>query len=151
MYSHTQTGWMTIIALVGTIVVLGATGAKLGPESPGKGGLLAAQVVLALMIPLFGWLTVTVDSEAVTARFGIGIIRKKVGIRDIKSAARVRNKWYYGWGVRMGSGGWMFNVSGLDAVEIGMESGGRFRIGTDEPEELVRAIGQRTAIVTGGE
>jgi hypothetical protein len=58
--------------------------------------------------------------------------------------------WYYGWGVRMGSGGWMFNVSGLDAVEIEMESGGRFRIGTDEPEELVRAIGQRTAIVTHG-
>ncbi len=40
----------------------------------------------------------------------------------------------------MGPWGWMFNVSGLDAVDIELKDGGRFRIGTDEPEELVRAI-----------
>jgi hypothetical protein len=138
MYSHTQFGWMTLIALLGGLVALGAVGRNLGPE--GTDGLKVGMAVLALMMPLFGWLTVTVDEEAVTARFGIGLLRKKVWLRDIKSAKRVRNKWWYGWGMRMGPWGWMYNVSGLDAVEIELKNGGRFRIGTDEPEELVSAI-----------
>jgi len=34
----------------------------------------------------------------------------------------------------------MFNVSGLDAVEITLISGKRFRIGTDKPNKVVEAI-----------
>ena len=143
MYSHTQTGWMTIIALVGALLIIGAAGREMGPDSPGRGFMMATMALMALMIPLFGSLTVTVDAEAVTAKFGIGLIRKKIGIGDIQGVTQVRNKWYYGWGLRMGPGGWMYNVSGLDAVDIELKGGGRFRIGTDEAEELVRAIRQR--------
>jgi hypothetical protein len=143
MYSHTQFGWLTVIALAGALIVIGAAGRELGPESPGKGALTATQVLMALMIPLFGWLTVTVNNEEVMVKFGIGIIRKKIKIKDVKAAVQVRNKWYYGWGMRMGPGGWMYNVSGLDAVEIEMKNGGKFRIGTDQPEELARAIRQK--------
>jgi hypothetical protein len=32
------------------------------------------------------------------------------------------------------------HVSGFDAVEILMKSGKRYRIGTDQPEELVQTI-----------
>ena len=35
---------------------------------------------------------------------------------------------------------WIFNVSGFDAVEIKMENGKIFRIGTDEPKKLEHAI-----------
>jgi hypothetical protein len=129
---------MTLIVLLGAVVALGAAGRNLGPE--GTDGLKVGIVILTLMMQLFGWLTVTVDEKAVTARFGIGLLRKKVLLRDIKSATRVRNKWYYGWGMRMGPWGWMFNVSGLDAVEIELRDGGRFRVGTDEPDELASAI-----------
>jgi len=149
MYSHTQTGWMTIIALVGALLIIGAAGREMGPESPGRGFMTATMALMALMIPLFGWLTVMVDGEAVTAKFGIGLIRKKIRIGDIRDATRVRNKWYYGWGLRMGPGGWMYNVSGLDAVDIELKDGSRFRIGTDEPEELVRAIKQRIELGVG--
>jgi hypothetical protein len=38
----------------------------------------------------------------------------------------------------------MFNVSGLDAVELELISGKRFRIGTDHPEGLETAIRQAT-------
>jgi hypothetical protein len=34
----------------------------------------------------------------------------------------------------------IFNVSGLDAVEIKMKNGKIYRIGTDEPKQLERAI-----------
>jgi hypothetical protein len=140
MYSHTQLGWMTIIALAGALIIVGAAGKELGLAAPGKGAILFAQGLLGLMIPLLGWLTVTVDEEMITARFGVGLVRKKIRIKDIQNAAQVRNKWHYGWGIRMGPSGWMFNVSGLDAVEIELKNGGKFRIGTDEPEELARAI-----------
>ena len=140
MYSHTQTGWVTIVGLVGALLVIGATATELAPDSPGRPFVMAAMVLLALLVPLLGSLTVTVDEEAVTARFGIGQIRRKIKISDIRAATRVRNKWYYGWGIRMLETGWMFNVSGLDAVELELKNGARFRVGTDEPEELVSAI-----------
>lgn len=36
--------------------------------------------------------------------------------------------------------GWLFNVSGLDAVELELINNRRFRIGTDEPQRLIAAI-----------
>lgn len=146
MVSHTQTGWVTIVALVAALAIIGAAATGLGPGSPGKPFVMASMALFALLIPLFGWLQVTVDDEAVTARFGIGWIRKKIKLRDIQSVAAVRNKWWYGWGIRMLESGWMYNVSGLDAVELELKHGSRLRIGTDEPEQLIEAIKQRMAI-----
>ena len=44
------------------------------------------------------------------------------------------------WGVRWTPGGWLWNISGLDGVELALVSGRRFRIGTDEAEQLAAAI-----------
>ncbi len=38
--------------------------------------------------------------------------------------------------------GWLYNVSGTDAVELKMKNGKRYRIGTDVPGELAEAIRQ---------
>jgi plasmid stabilization system protein ParE len=46
----------------------------------------------------------------------------------------------YGWGIRLTPSGWMFNVSGLDAVELTLRSGKRFRIGTDDPRDVIQAL-----------
>jgi hypothetical protein len=140
MYSHKQTGWMTMAALAGAIAVIGAAATKMPAGSPGMPFVYAAMAVMALMVPLFGWLTVTVDEEHVTARFGIGLIRKRIKIRDIKDAEAMRNKWWYGWGMRVGPNGWIYCVSGLDAVAVELKGGGTFTIGTNEPEELTLAI-----------
>ena len=143
MYSHTQTGWVTIIGLVAALAIIGVTAQEMDPGSPGRPFVTATIALFALLIPLLGWLTVTVDQETVTAQFGMGLIRKKIKLKDIQGATQVRNKWYYGWGIRVLETGWMFNVSGLDAVEIELKGGGKFRVGTDEPGELMRAIKQR--------
>ena len=37
--------------------------------------------------------------------------------------------------------GWLFNISGFDAVEIVLKNGRRYQLGTDEPEELLAAVG----------
>jgi hypothetical protein len=38
----------------------------------------------------------------------------------------------------------MYNVWGLDAVELELQSGKKFRIGTDEPAELLAILSLRT-------
>jgi hypothetical protein len=52
----------------------------------------------------------------------------------------VRTPWYYGWGIRLTPYGWLWNVSGTGGVELRFEDGGRFRVGSDEPDRLADAI-----------
>ncbi|HVJ14809.1 MAG TPA: hypothetical protein VM686_05185, partial [Polyangiaceae bacterium] len=97
-------------------------------------------VVLVVVYALFYSLRVVVDGEKVHAIFGVGIIRFSYRLEDVESARPVRNRWYHGWGVRLIRGGVLLNVAGLDAVEFVLRSGGVRRIGTDEPEALLRAV-----------
>jgi len=91
---------------------------------------------------LFASLTVVVGDAAVFVRFGPGLIRRSFALTDIRAVRTVRNRWYYGWGIRLLPRGWLYNVSGLDAVEIELADGRAHRIGTDEPEALAAAIQQ---------
>ena len=102
-------------------------------------------VVMALvlfMLASFGTLTVSVDKQYVTIKFGYGIFRKRFVVSEIASAERVKNHWYYGWGIRLWLWPkmWIYNVSGFDAIEIIMRNGRIYRIGTDVPSELETAI-----------
>ncbi|MEA3470923.1 MAG: hypothetical protein U9R24_04325 [Thermodesulfobacteriota bacterium] len=76
--------------------------------------------------------------------FGSGLIGKKFNLTEITEVKAVRNPWYYGWGLT--PRGWLFNISGLDAVELTLKSGRHFRIGTDEQNKLVLVIRQATGL-----
>ncbi len=91
---------------------------------------------------LFGSLTVVIDTEILLCYFGVGLFRKQFQLAEITAAETVRNRWYYGWGIRPTPTGWMFNVSGLYAVELTLSDGRRFRIGSDQPQVLEQVIRQ---------
>lgn len=134
-YSHTQTGTVMIV-LAAVTFFIGLWSISI------KGGLasliiLLISLILAFMFPA---MTVSVGAEEIIIIMGSGLFRKRFDLKDVKAAREVRNPWYYGWGIRWFPGGWMFNVSGLSAVEIEMASGRKYRIGTDQPEELLSAI-----------
>ena len=97
---------------------------------------------ILFIIASFATLTVRIDEKFLRIKFGYGIFRKRFLLREINSAQAVKNHWYNGWGVRVWFWPymWIFNVSGFDAVEIKMNNGKIFRIGTDEPEKLEDAI-----------
>ena len=63
-------------------------------------------------------------------------------LKKIISSRIVKNHWYYGWGIRIWFWPymWIYNISGFDAVEIKMKNDQKYKIGTDEPKELERAI-----------
>jgi hypothetical protein len=140
MYEHRQPGWL-LLGMMGGAAVLLLIVMSQEHYVPWYAGI--PLVVLALAAYLFSGLTVRVDHTSVGVRFGPGLIRKTFSIGDIASCSRVRNRWWYGWGIRKIPGGWLYNVSGLDAVELKMKGGRVYRIGTDEPRALEEAVTQR--------
>lgn len=141
LYKHRQTG-TTILWVLGLGVAM--TAAVL-ISSAASGSTLAVipaavLIVLSACMLLFGALTVEVQPERVVLWFGPGLIRKEFRVKEIRGAAVVRNPWYWGWGIRLTPHGWLFNVSGFDAVEIKLSSGLKYRIGTDDPQALLSAI-----------
>jgi hypothetical protein len=64
-------------------------------------------------------------------------------LAEARSAQAVRNYWWYGFGIWWIPRGTVWTVWGFDAVEVGINSGRRFRIGTDEPEALLAALESR--------
>lgn len=140
-YKHTQVGYVTLVSFV-VLFGLAYFFSKAAVATAELGiALNSVSYVFLLLVLLFCCLTVSVDEKYVKASFGIGLIRKKILLSDIKSVEATKNKWYYGFGIRfLGKEGWMYNISGLDAVKFELKNGKKFRIGTDEPNELVAAL-----------
>jgi hypothetical protein len=144
IYRHTQRGTLVRWALGGALAVLlgirVGQGMQIGPAD----AILATVglLVLAALI-LMHSLTVTVDDGHLTASLGPGLIRRSVRLNDIRAARHVRNRWYYGWGLRFTARGPLWRVSGFDAVELELPRG-RWLIGTDDPQGLLAAIQRAT-------
>ncbi|HEX2996829.1 MAG TPA: hypothetical protein VHP14_18555 [Anaerolineales bacterium] len=136
-YKHTQIGYVLIIAFSAAmllIISLMFTTADFN---------LVPIFVLGFMIlclALFATLAVEVDEQSINLRFGVGVIRKRFMLQDIEAYRAVKNPWYYGWGIHVIPHGWIFNVSGWDAVELQMKNGRKYRIGSDDAAGLVNAL-----------
>jgi hypothetical protein len=135
-YHHKQIGWIIIsIILPALVIMMGATAGL-----PDYGPILLTVLIMLAAVALFYCLTISVNSRALEFSFGIGLIRRTIKLEELESAKQVRNPWYCGWGIRRFGRGWLYNVSGLDAVELQLKNGKIIRLGTDEPEALLRAI-----------
>ena len=134
-YRHTQIGYVTITSLGVAIAVLGYMAAA----APSM-AIVPVLLVTAIAFVLFATLTTTVEPGVLEVRFGPGVIRRRINLSDIQNVRVVRNPWYCGWGIRWIGRGWLWNVSGLQAVELELRGGRRFRIGTDQPQLLTRAL-----------
>ena len=58
----------------------------------------------------------------------------------IENVRIVRNNWLNGFGIRMRPGWRLYNVSGLDAVELHLKNDDIRRIGTGDPKGLAAAL-----------
>ncbi|GAB6057872.1 hypothetical protein [Desulfonatronum parangueonense] len=135
IYIHTQRGTLMIVSF------LLAGGYVLHQLVQGGPSWLWFLLAVAVLIGFtFSSLTVTVTSTMLQAHFTPGWPRKSESLANIAAVRAVRNPWYYGWGIRLTPQGALYNVSGLDAVEVRTKDGKAFRIGTDEPEKLQRVL-----------
>ena len=131
-YEHVQVGWVILGSLLLPVPILTIVAVVVGSKVP----LLVAATLLIVSAGLLGTLKVRVDAAAISLSFGVGIIRRRVALSDLRSFAEVENPWYFGWGIRLYPGGTLYNVSGLCAVELALRDGSRIRVGTDESSKL---------------
>jgi len=139
-YKHTQNGYLIIGGLFGIAIFLAITGIV---APAGRDGLLISaiiEVILLICAIVFSKLTIKIDGESLEASFATGLIRKKVPLAEIAECEPIRIRWWYGWGIHLTPYGWLYNVSGLDAVVITLRNDGKFALGTDDPQGLVAAI-----------
>lgn len=136
-YRHCQIG--TTMRAVMLAAAAGTLAGSLIPDAPWP-LLLVIAGVLAGAGWVFSALTIEVTPTELKWFFGPGFWRRHAALGEVVSAVPVRNKWWHGYGAHHTSRGWLFNVAGLDAVEVTLRDGTTFRLGTDEPDALARAI-----------
>lgn len=133
-YTHTQTvpaGVLTGIGVVSTLAAL---------TVPGRVLKLVMTPVMLGLVGTFRSLSVAVDDEEISIKFGDWLTAKRIPLTRIKSCNPVRMSPLHGWGIHFVGAGWLYNVYGLDAVEIDLVDGSKAFIGTDEPAILCDAI-----------
>ena len=139
-YEHTQQGTL-IKNIMRTVILLCFIIAGVNQFiTPVALSLYGMILIFAVLTWLFGSLTIKVDGEELCHYFGPGFWKKTYLLSDIESVEQVRNSWIFGWGIRLTPHGWLYNVSGLDAVQVQLRSGRKFRIGTDDPQGVISAI-----------
>jgi hypothetical protein len=136
-YKHTQIGYLLIAALGAAVLMVGNL--VLATNFNTTAILLLTFMILCLV--LFATLTVQVNAQEINLQFGIGVIRKRFALKDVQTYRVVKNPWYYGWGIHLIPGGWVYNVSGWEAIELQMKNGKRYRIGTNDSQGLMASIG----------
>lgn len=143
-YNHTQRGDLIILSVGGAAILIIGSFLLFPPN------IITLPVLLILIGVLIAMshLTVTIRDGTLKIRFGlVGLIQKEWPLETIVSARAVTTPWYYGYGIRWTPHGMLYNVSGNHSVEIQIRSGTKVRIGTDEPEALVKALLRANAAI----
>jgi len=140
-YQHTQlAGWIIWLPTLICIFLTAYAGFVLSNVVS-----LIVFAVMLIVLVLFYCLRVIIDDDYLRISFGIGLIRFRFKLNEIDAHSIVKNKWWYGWGIRLGPDGWLYNIGGLDAILVKLGDGRSVRIGTNAPDELNRALQQRLA------
>jgi hypothetical protein len=144
-YRHTQRGpvglllWV-VAAAFGTAVIFAP------PSFTTLAWILAG--VLGIVGFCFHTLSVRVDAETLAIAFGpLPLLRKVVRVDQITSAHPGRTTIFDGFGLHWRPGrGWLWNLWGFDCVELTLEGGRKFRIGSDDAQRLAQTLTERSAV-----
>jgi hypothetical protein len=137
-YRHTQSG-VLMVSICAVAAILCASLALLNP-TPARWLLWGVAIGSIVVAWLFSSLTVEVNDNELRWHFGPGLWTYRIARGDIDSVRPMRNSWLNGFGIRMRPGFRLYNVSGLDAVELRLKTGDIRRIGTDDPNGLATAL-----------
>jgi hypothetical protein len=135
-YRHTQPGTLMLT----TGLLIGALGVVISWTSGRWAPAVVMILINVVIAALFSSLTVEVGGGELRWYFGPGLWSYRLPIADIKDVGIVRNHWWNGWGIRMAPGFRLYNVFGLDAVELRVGPNDIRRIGTDDPQGLAEAL-----------
>ena len=141
-YTERQIGWTVIVPVLGILVLLLIFYINQWGNNPiSYSGLLIMSTIFIISLLLFFQMRTSVDNEKIRISYGIGLIKKTIDIHNIERIEIVRNKWYYGLGIRIIKNGWLYNIQGLNAIELKLKnSKSIIRIGTVDNKKLKKEI-----------
>ena len=139
---YTQFGTLSVIVmapfLIFSLIMIISSGFK---DLTQFGVLSFVAIIMLICLLTFYKSTIYIDDTYIYFKLGIGIVAKKYLISDIQSCKSVRNNPLFGIGIRKIPKGWLYNVSGLRAIELTFKNKKSIvRIGTNQPDEIAETI-----------
>ena len=134
-YQHTQHGTATVAACGAGIVALVVWSVFLPAPI---GIVLTAIAVLIACAICFSSLTIQVTDQQLSWRFGLGLFRKALPLATIQGTKILRIPILCGWGIHRTPQGWLYNVSGRQALVIRLH-------GSPARDRRTRALAGRIA------
>lgn len=142
-YEHVQRGWLRALLLA---VAAGMAAFAVTVWQDDSGAAVGLVVVAGLMVVLsfcFVTLTVRDAGDRLTVRFGpLVLFRTSVRYADITHVEAMRPK-YFSWGIHWTPKGWLWNIHGLDSVQV-VAGRRKLLIGTDDPVGLAAFLQKRS-------
>lgn len=139
LYQHTQYSALSlVIALLAVLMFAGAFFLGMAPRIV----LICVSIVVVGNALFFSALTVEVTKDDLRWHFALPLWNWQIARADIENVQTVRNAVSNGFGIRMGAHSRLYNISGLNAVEIELKTCDirTIRIGTDDAPGLVTAL-----------
>lgn len=145
---YTQFGTMSVLIMVPLFLFFCGMTIRSGLTSSSDFMiLLFVSILLLACCVTFYQLTITVTQTQVSFKMGIGLFGKTYQMSDIRQCRPVSNSFIAGIGIKLLPNGWLYNVSGIKAIELQFKNKYSIvRIGTNKPEEISEFI---QSIITG--
>lgn len=139
---YTQFGTLSVIVMGSCLIICIVMMIISGFNDLASIGILSfVALIMLICLLIFYKLTIYIDDTYIQFKLGIGLIAKKYLISDIHSCKSVRNNPLSGIGIRTIPKGWLYNVSGLSAIELTFKNQKSIiRIGTNQPAEIAEVI-----------
>lgn len=140
-----QFTWIILIVLLPLIVwIYYAYKLQLGSNPLSVTPMIILESVFLIIFLLFYGLKTTITKNSISLRFGIGLIKIKIELEEIMSTKIIRNPWYYGLGIKIIPNGMLYNVHGLNTVELTFKKKQKIiRIGSRDSKKLKLEIDSR--------
>ena len=141
VYGHRQIGWAMIAGMLVAIAVVAVVFALVERYGDVRLDFNIVIVVLAVIAAMFSSLTTRITDRAMAWWFGLPMIGRRIPLSEIESISATRTNLMEGWGIHLTIWhGWVWNVSGFNAVHVTLRSGTKFAVGTPEPHAVVAAV-----------
>lgn len=99
--------------------------------------LILMSSVNLIVLVMFGHLTIQLDAQSLSWHFGsLKWPGWRLPLAQIQRVELCHTHWYEGKGIRLTREGMLYNAAGSGAVRIHKKDGGKFRLGSAEPELL---------------
>jgi len=146
-YQNTQNSPQWVVALISLYAILMFSVAMALIRSEEATAWIALIIILSQAFVFLAVLdatrlTTTVTPSTLHVRFRLGWPNRTVDRGQIVGIRAHRNTWLHGWGIRKIRNGWLWTIWGLDSVELDLDTGNKFRIGTDDVDGLLAALGK---------